>query len=152
MDISGEVANLHMRIDAKNLVTSARTFHLLEQMETIHMISLLRKEAFSGSIHDLAHIPTKICLLDCFAKASAKADNLITAVQTGKLLNVDIHLDFRTLMEHIAFLSTLCKTFLHTREKDVFFLSTLKISLAQSHQEGPFQVMFVGTQQQKKQN
>ena len=48
-------------------------------------------------------------------------------------------------------MSTLCKTFLHTREKDVFFLNTLKISLAQTSQEGPFQVMFVETQQQKKQ-
>ena len=43
-------------------------------------------------------------------KASAKADNLVTAVQTGKLLDVDIHPDFRTLMEHKAFLSTWCKT------------------------------------------
>ena len=29
MDISGEVANLHMRTDANNLVTTARTIHLL---------------------------------------------------------------------------------------------------------------------------
>ena len=41
-----------MRIDAKNLVTTARTIHLPEQQETIHMISMLRKEACSGSIHD----------------------------------------------------------------------------------------------------
>ena len=82
MDISGEVANLHRRTDAKNLVTTARTNHLLEQKETIHMISMLRKEACSGSIHDLAHISTQNCFLDCLAKASAKADNLITAVQT----------------------------------------------------------------------
>ena len=55
------------------------------------MISMLRKEACSGNIHDLAHIPTQNCLADCLTKASAKADNLITAVQTGKLLDVDIH-------------------------------------------------------------
>ena len=140
-----------MRTDAKNLVTTARTIHLPEQKETIHMISMLRKEACSGSIHDLAHIPTQNCSADCLTKASAKADNLITAVQTGKLHDVDIHPDFRTLMEHKAFLSTWCKTFLHTREKEVFFLNTLKISLAQTPQERPFQVMFVGTQQQKKQ-
>ena len=54
MDISGEVANIHMRTDAKNLVTTARPIHLPEQRETIHMISMLRKEACSGSIHDLA--------------------------------------------------------------------------------------------------
>ena len=29
--ISGEVANIHMRTDAKNLVTTARTIHLPEQ-------------------------------------------------------------------------------------------------------------------------
>ena len=147
MDISGEVANLHMRTDAKNL----GTIHLPEQKETIHMISMLRKEACSGSIHDLPHIPNENCLANCLTKASAKADNLITAVQTRKLLDVDIHPDVRTLMEHKAFLSTWCKTFLHTREKEVFFLNTLKISLAQTHQEGPFQVMFAVTQQQKKQ-
>ena len=66
----------------------------------------MRQEACSRSIHDLAHVPTENCLADCLAKASAKADNLITVVQTGRLLDVDIHPDFRTLMEHKAFLST----------------------------------------------
>ena len=42
------------------------------------MISMLRKEACSGSIRDLAHTPTQNCLGDCLTKASAKADNLIT--------------------------------------------------------------------------
>ena len=46
MGISGEVANIHMRTDAKNLVTTART---IPWRETIHMISMLRKEACSGS-------------------------------------------------------------------------------------------------------
>ena len=94
MDVSGEVANIHMRTDAKNLVTTARTTHSPEQKEAIHMISMLRKEACSGSIHDLAHIPTQNCLADSLSKAPAKADNLITAVQTGKLLDVGIHPDF----------------------------------------------------------
>ena len=85
------------------------------------MISMLRKEACSGSIHDLAQIPTQNCLADFLTNAPAKADNLITAVKTGELLDVDIHPNFRTLMEHKAFLSTWCRTFMHTREKDVFF-------------------------------
>ena len=84
-------------------------------------------------------------------RLSAKADNLITAVQTRKLLDVDVHPDLRVLMEYRALLSTWCKTFLHTREKEVFFLNTLKICLAPVHQEGPFQVMFVGTQQPREQ-
>ena len=71
MDISGEVANIHMRIDAKNLVTTARKIHLPEQKEAIHKISIFRQEACSGSIHDLAHIPTPNCLADCLTKASA---------------------------------------------------------------------------------
>ena len=96
------------------------------------MISMLRKEACSANIHDLAHISTQNCLADCLTKAAAKADNLITAVQTRKLLDIDIHPDFRTLMEHKTFLSTWCKTFLHTREKEAFFLNTLKIPLAQT--------------------
>ena len=48
MDIPGEIANIHMTIDAKNLVTTARTLHLPEQKETIHILSMLRKEVCSG--------------------------------------------------------------------------------------------------------
>ena len=54
-------------------------------------------------------------------------------------------------MKHKALLSTWCKTFLHARENEVFFLNTLKISLVQTLQEGPFQVMFVMTQKTKEQ-
>ena len=71
MDLSGEVADIHMRTDAKNLVTTARTIHLPEQKETIHMISMLRKEACSGSIH-IAHILTRNSLSDCFDKGISK--------------------------------------------------------------------------------
>ena len=86
MDKSGELADIHMRTDAKNLVTTARTIHLPEQKETIRMISMLRKEACSGSIHDLAHIPTQNCSADCLTKASAQADNLITEVKNREII------------------------------------------------------------------
>ena len=122
MNISGEVAKIHMTTGAKNVVTTARTIHLPEQKETIHMISMLRKKARSGSIHDVAHIPTQNCLADCRTTASAREDTLITAVKTVELLEVDIHPKFRTLMEQNTFLSTWCRTFRHTRVKDVFFL------------------------------
>ena len=88
MDISGAAADIHMRTDAKNLVTTAKTINLLEQKETIHMIVMLRKESCSGDIHDHAHIPTQNCLAACLTKASAKTDNLITVVKTWKLLDV----------------------------------------------------------------
>ena len=60
MDLSGEIAHIRMRTDAKNLVKTARTIHLLEEKETIHMFSTLRKEACPGSIHDLALFQLKI--------------------------------------------------------------------------------------------
>ena len=91
MDIFGEVTDMHMRTDAKNLLTTRRTIQLLEQKETIHMISMMRKEACSGNLHDLAHISTQNCLADCLTKASAEADNLITSVKTGRISDVDIH-------------------------------------------------------------
>ena len=98
MDIPGEVAEIHMRTVTKNLVTTARTIHLLEQKEKVHMISMLRNETSLGSIHDFAHVSTQNCLAVCLMKLSAKADNLITAVQTVRLLEFDVHPNFRTLM------------------------------------------------------
>ena len=132
MDISGEDANIHMRTDAKNLVTTARTIHLPEQKETILMISMFRKEACSGTIHDLAHIPTETCSADCLTKESAKADNLITVVKTWRLLDVDSHPYFRTLMECLPGVE--------------LFLNALRIPLTPTPREGPFYVMCLRNQ------
>jgi len=104
MDISCQTAHLHMRTDANNLVTTAQTTHLPEQKETIHMIQMLRKEAVSGTIDDLAHIDTNHMLADCLTKASAKPDTLIKAVDTGIIHNVDSNPEFRTLLKHKAYL------------------------------------------------
>ena len=123
MDLSGEVANIHMRTDAKKLITAARTIHLPAQTETIHMISVLRKEASSRNTHDLAHIPTKNCF--------GRLQNPYGA--QGLLAN---------LVQNI---------FAQTREKEVFFLNIRKISLAQTSQERPFKVMFAVTQHTKEQ-
>ena len=98
MDISGVPAELHMRTDANNLVTTASTTHLPEQKETVHMINQLRHEACSGSIDDLAHVVSEDCLADCLTKSSAKPAALIKAVETGWLPNVDKHPPFRELM------------------------------------------------------
>ena len=105
MDLSAECADIHIRTDANNLVTTASSTHLPEQKETIHMIQMLRKEACSGQIHDLAHVRTAVCLSDCLTKQSAKADALRKAVETGVLPDVDMHPSFRTLMQHKAFLT-----------------------------------------------
>ena len=106
MDMSGQIADIHMRTDAKNSVTTATTTHLPEQKETIHMIQTLRTEACSGSIHDLAHVVSADCLADCLTKNSAKSDALIKAVNTGVLPAVDKHPPFRELMKdkHKAYL------------------------------------------------
>ena len=68
------------------------------------MIQMLRKEACSGSIDDLAHVRTDVCLSDCLTKASAKSSNLRLAVETSVLPDVDMHPSFRTLLQHKAFL------------------------------------------------
>ena len=138
MDISGEDANIHMRTDAKNLVTTARTIHLPEQKETILMISVFRKEACSGTIHDLARIPTENCSADCLTKESAKADNLITVVKTGRLLDVDSHPNFTTLMEHKAFLSTGCRTLPECSEDSSYTNSTRRTILCDVYEKSRY--------------
>jgi hypothetical protein len=100
MDIHGTPAELNMRTDANNLVTTAKTTHLPEQKETIHMINQLRHEACSGAISDLAHVVSEDCLSDCLTKTNAKPDALIKAVNTGYLPNVDKHPPFRELMRN----------------------------------------------------
>ena len=107
MDIFGSPAELHMRTDANNLVTTASTTHLPEQKEIIHMVNQLRHEACSGSIHDLAHVVSADCLADCLTKSSADNKPLIQSVETGTLPNVDKHPPFRELMQnkHKAYLS-----------------------------------------------
>ena len=55
-------------------------------------------------MHDLAHVRSEDCLADSLTKHSAKADELIKAVLTGNLLNVDAHPPFRTMLQNKAFL------------------------------------------------
>ena len=50
MDMTGCCAEIHMRTDANNLVTTASTTHLPDQKETVHMIQNLRQEACSGNM------------------------------------------------------------------------------------------------------
>ena len=68
------------------------------------MIQMLRKEANSGRIDDLAHVVTSDCLSDCLTKHSAKPDSLVRAVETGIIPNTDSHPPFRSLLDHKAYL------------------------------------------------
>jgi hypothetical protein len=107
MDMSGTVADIHMRTDAKNLVTTAQTTHLPQQKETIHMIQMLRHEAVSGSMQDLAHVVSKDMLADVLTKQECNEGlrALIKAVSTGILPNADAQVNFRDLIRksHKAF-------------------------------------------------
>ena len=105
MDMTAQALDIHMRTDANNLVTTARTTYLPEQEGTIHMIQMMRHEACSGDIQDLAHFVTKDMLADCLTKSSAPPDALIKAVNPG-IPGGDVHPPFRELMlnKHKAFL------------------------------------------------
>ena len=103
-DISGDIVPIHIRTGANNLVTTAGTTHLPEQKETHHLIQMLRKESNSGALDDLAHVSSRFCLADPLTKSSALADELVKAVNTGILPEVDIHPPFRELLQHKAFL------------------------------------------------
>lgn len=99
MDLTGTHAEIHLRTDAKNLVSTASTTHLPEQKECIHMITMLRKEALSGAIHDLAHVVIGDMFADCLTKAQAKPDNLMKVVNEGILTNCVEHPSFREMMK-----------------------------------------------------
>ena len=61
---------------------------------------------------------------------------MITAVKTGRLLDVDIHPNLVYLVQNM---------YAHKGE-DVFFLNALRISLTPTPREGPFHLMLVRKQ------
>ena len=105
MDMTAQPIEVHLRTDANNLVTTAASTRLPEQKETIHMIQMLRQEACSGQMHDLAHVLTQYCLADPLTKKSVSATLLISTVQTGILREVDTHPPFRSTVQHKAFIT-----------------------------------------------
>ena len=106
MDISATCVPIHLRTDANNLVTTAGSTHLPEQQDKVHMIEMLRKESCSGAIEDLAHVRSEHCLADSLTKNTASTDALMKTVETGTLLMMDCHPDFRSLIQHKAFFQT----------------------------------------------
>ena len=67
------------------------------------MIQMLRQEACSGQMHDLAHVLTQYCLADPLTKKSVSPTLLISTVQTGILREVDTQPLFRSTIQHKAF-------------------------------------------------
>lgn len=104
MGVSGTVAEIHMRTDANDRVTTAST-NSPEQKETIHTSATRCTEARSGASDDIARVSAEFCLSDCLTKQSAKPDVLREAVRTSVLKEVDARLNFRTLLRHRARLS-----------------------------------------------
>merc|ERR1712045_889788 len=80
-----------MCTDANNLVTTTKSTHLPEQKETVHIINMLRHEVQPHNFDILAHVVSDGCLADCLTKYSEKADDLVKAVFTGALPNMDAH-------------------------------------------------------------
>ena len=93
------------------------------------MIQMLRKEAVSGSIDDLAHNETNSMLADCLTKASAKPDHLIKCVETGLIPNVDSHPEFRSLLKHKAYLVNWMAHTLHDVPNAISFFDTPVVDL-----------------------
>ena len=81
------------------------------------MIQMLRRESSSGDIDDLAHVVSAQCLSDTLTKHSTKPDELIRAVESGTLRADDVHLPFRTLVKHEAYLMIWLKQFLDPRKR-----------------------------------
>ena len=80
--------------------------HLPEQRETHHLIQMLRHESNKSHLDDLSHIASEYCLADPLTKSTAKPDQLVSSITTGKLENVDVHPPFRSLLKHKAFFLT----------------------------------------------
>ena len=122
-DVTGEIVPIHIRTDANNLVTTAQTTHLPEQKETHHLIQMLRHESNTGQLDDLSHIVSEFCLADPLTKSSAKPDQLVRAIETGVMQNVDVHPPFRSLLKHKAFLSQWVADYMHDARQAIAFMA-----------------------------
>ena len=67
------------------------------------------------------------CLSDCLTKHSAKADNLIEAVESGILPQSDVHMPFRDMIQHKAYLSSWIAKHLHTDSPVLTFLNEIVV-------------------------
>ena len=87
------------------------------------MIQMLRHESNTGQLHDLSHVTSEYCLADPLTKHSAKPDQLVFSIETGQIVNADMHPPFRTLIKHKAFAATWCVQNLREPQKIETFLS-----------------------------
>ena len=77
-----------------------------------------------------------------FHEVTGKGRQIDHSSENGRLLHVDIHQYYWTVVKYKAFLSNCCGTFMHTWEKDITYESVLVICLTPSTRR-TLQVMFV---------
>ena len=99
LTVLGELADVHIRTDANNLVTTASTTHQPEQKKN-HAFKPEATEGKQQRTDARSGTWEKIIL----PHATAKADEFIKSVMTGVLPNVDVHPPFRTMSQNQAFL------------------------------------------------
>ena len=95
---SDEVANIHMKTDAENLVITARTFLTCLNKKHPQDLNVSKGSLFREYSWSCSHsIPDVLSIL--FNGGISKSRQLDVIGETGMLLDVDIHLDYRTFME-----------------------------------------------------
>ena len=88
---------------------------------------MLRKEACSGQIHDLAHVVSSLCLADSLTKSSAHAEQLIKTINTGMIEKADQHKPFREMLQHKAFLAQWLKKIVSASSKCSHFTNSSSV-------------------------
>ena len=68
----------------------------------MHMLQMLRQTDCSGQIEDLSHVVPADRLSDCWTKGSATLDAFVQVVNTGAIADLDMHLPFRSRLQHKA--------------------------------------------------
>ena len=147
-NIQWSVQKSNMRTDARNTwsVQQEQITYLNKKGDNSHDLHVEERSLFRKYSWPCSYSNSELSCRLSNKSISQKADNLITALKTGRLQDVDIHPNFRTPTEHKAFLSTWCRTFMHTTDKGLFFLNTLRCLSHQLHKKGRFHVMFVRKQ------
>ena len=77
---------------AQAILAQAILRKLKKPTEIFALLFVLRQEFAERIIDVFAHIPTQNCLANFLRKASSKADNLITEVQTGTWCRTIMHM------------------------------------------------------------
>ena len=76
----------------------------------------------AGHLDDSSHIASEYCLADPLTKSTARPDQLVSSLTTGKLEQVDVHPPFRSLLKQKSFSTTWVIETLHEPHNVLAFL------------------------------